>query len=105
MAGMRTSYLLFAGMGRIMGGGMTMLFRTMYAAMIAGVGTFKALTATALATPGGQLQALLMAASLGVVIMQLTGVITAQDEFARNMRGFNMMLHGISGMIGTYHVV
>lgn len=103
MTMMRTSYLLFAGMGRIMGGGMTMMFRTMYMVGMAGVGTYKAISAAMAASgPAGWVQAGLMTASLAVASMQLVGVLTGQKELTRNMRGFNMMLHGISGMIGSY---
>lgn len=103
MTMMRTSYLLFAGMGRIMGGGMTLMFRTMYSIGMSAVGTYKAISVAMAATgPAGWVQAAVMAGSLAVASAQLVGVLTGQQELTRNMRGFNMMLHGIGGMIGSF---
>ena len=105
MTMMRTSYLMFAGMGRIMGGGMTMMFRTMYTVAMAAIGTYKAIAAAQFASGVGVPQAMIMMASLVMASAQLYGVMTGQRDMARTMRGFNMMLHGISGMIGSYSVM
>lgn len=103
MAGMRTSYLLFSGVARVMGGGMTMIFRTLYSVGMAAVGTYSAIAAAAAASgPAGWVQAGLMLASLTMASMQLSGVMRGQRDLARNMRGVNMMLHGISGLLSTY---
>ena len=106
MGMMRTSYLMFSGMGRIIGGGMTMMFRTMYMVGIAAVGTYKAIAAAMAASgPAGWLQAAIMFSSLAVASTQLIAVLTGQKDLTQKMRGFNMMLHGISGMIGSYSVM
>lgn len=102
MAGMRTSYLMFSGLSRILGGGMTQIFRTMYSVGMAAVGTYTAVAAAMGATGVGLPQALLMEASLIVASTQLIMLLSGQKEMATNMRGLNMMLHGVSGMIGSF---
>ena len=101
MGVMRTSYLMFSGMGRILGGGMTMAFRSMYNIGMSAVGTYSAIAAAmaATGTPWDVVKSLIMITSLGLAQGQLVSVLAGQNQLTQQVRGLNMMLHGLSGLI------
>lgn len=103
MSSMRTTYLMLTGLGRVMGGGMTMMFRTIYTVGMSAVGTYKALAAAAAASgPWGWAQAAIMYASTFAALGQLSAVMRGQTELTQTMRGYYMMLHGVSGLLGSF---
>lgn len=101
MANMRGAYLVMTGMSRVLGGGMTMMFRTMYTMGTSLIATYTTVAAALEGIPGAQIQATLALAGLAFASAQLTGVITKNQELTQNMRGIYMALHGISGMMGS----
>ena len=104
MSNMRGAYLIMTGLGRIMGGGMTMAFRTMYTIGTSLITSYTAISAAIAQIPGAQVQAALAIAGLAFASIQMFGVLTQQDELTQTMRGFYMSLHGISNMIaGGYY--
>ena len=99
----RTSYMLLAGMARVMGTGMTEVFRTSYQILISAIGVYQAFVAIELGKgPAGWIQAGIMSASLATAMIRVYALVTNQDELSRQMRGVWMGLHGVSGMISSF---
>ena len=99
----RTSYMLMAGMARVMGTGMTEVFRTSYQILISAIGVYQAFVAIELGKgPAGWLQAGIMSASLATAMVRVYTLVTNQDDLSRQMRGVWMGLHGVSSMIGSF---
>ena len=99
----RTSYMLMAGMARVMGTGMTEVFRTSYQILISAIGVYQAFVAIELGKgPAGWLQAGIMSASLATAMVRVYALVTNQDDLSRQMRGVWMGLHGVSSMLGSF---
>ena len=99
---MRGSYLIMTGMGRVMGGGMTMMFRTMYTIATQSIATIAAISAAqATQGPAGWAQSAMASIQLGFASAQLVGVLTQNDQLTQQMRGFNMLMHGLGSMISS----
>lgn len=104
MGYMRASYLMISGLSRVLGGGMSQVFSSLYMVAMSAIGTYKAIAAAIAATPGGQLQAGLMFISLITASLSLTSILAGQRELSTKIRGINMSLHGISSLMGMYFV-
>lgn len=104
MGMMRSSYMIMSGVGRIMGGTMGKMFSGLYSLAISSIMTYKAIAAAVAATPGGQVQAAIMFASLSIAAANLGATIGKQKEFSRGLSGLNTSLHGISGMIDSFSI-
>ncbi len=103
MGFMRASYLLISGLSRVMGGGMTQVFSSMYMAAMSVIGTYKAIAAAIAASgPAGWVQAGIMITSLVTASLSLVSILSGQRALSTKIRGVNMALHGISGMISSF---
>lgn len=103
MGMMRVSYLMISGMSRVLGGGMTQIFSSMYITAISAIGTYKAIAAAMAASgPAGWLQATIMTLSLITATSSLVSIMAGQRELSTQIRGINMTLHGISTLIGAF---
>ena len=103
MGFMRASYSVISGMSRVMGGGMTQVFASMYMAAMSAIGTYKAIAAAIAATgPTGWIQASIMTTSLITASLNLVSIMSGQRTLSTKIRGINMALHGISGMISSF---
>ena len=99
----RTGYMLMAGMARIMGTGMTEIFRTSYQIIVGAIGAYSAMAAAEAAKgPIGWVQAALMWASVAAAGVRLVAIASGQTDLSRQMRGVWMGLHGISSMLGSF---
>ena len=105
MGFMRTTYLMISGASRVLGGGMSQLFSTIYLTAISAIGTYKAIAAAMAASgPYGWVQAGLMIISLTTASLSLASILSGQRDLSRKIRGINMSLHGISGMISSFSI-
>ena len=104
MGMMRVGYLMISGFSRIMGGGMSQVFSSMYMIGMAAIGTYKAIAAAiAMTGPVGWVQAGIMTVSLITASSSLVSIMAGQRELSTKIRGINMTLHGISSMVsGMY---
>ncbi len=103
MGYMRASYSIIAGISRIMGGGLSQVFSSIYMAAMSAIGTYKAIAAAIAATgPIGWVQAAIMTTSLVTASLSLTSIMLGQRALSTKIRGLNMTLHGISGLITTF---
>ncbi len=103
MGYMRASYLIISGMSRIMGGGMSQIFSSIYMAAMSAIGTYKAIAAAIAATgPIGWVQAAIMTTSLVTASLSLVSIMMGQRDMSTKIRGLNMSLHGISALITTF---
>ncbi len=103
MGYMRASYSIIAGISRIMGGGLSQVFSSIYMAAMSAIGTYKAIAAAIAATgPTGWVQAAIMTTSLVTASLNLTSIMLGQRALSTKIRGLNMTLHGISGLITTF---
>jgi len=103
MGFMRASYSIISGMSRVMGGGMTQVFSSIYMAAMSAIGTYKAIAAAIAATgPTGWVQAAIMTTSLITASLSLVSIMTGQRVLSTKIRGINMALHGISGIISSF---
>jgi len=100
---MRASYMVVSGISQAMGGTMAQAFSAIYGVAVAGITTYQSIAAAMAAVPGGQLQAVLMTASLITAIVSLVGVLTGQEEFARQISGLNMAIQGIGSLLGEFN--
>jgi len=99
----RTGYMLMAGMARVMGTGMTEVFRTSYQILISAIGVYQAFVALELGKgPAGWVQAGVMSASLATAMIRVYALVSNQDDLSRQMRGVWMGLHGVSSMLGSF---
>lgn len=102
---MRTTYLMISGASRILGGGMSQVFSSMYMTAMAAIGTYKAIAAAMAATgPAGWIQAGIMTISLVTATTSLVSIMAGQRELSTKIRGINMALNGISGLISTFNI-
>lgn len=102
MGMMRVSYLMISGVSRVLGGGMTQVFSSMYMVGMSAIATYKAIAvAMAASGPAGWAQAAIMSLSLITATTSLISILAGQRELSTKIRGINMGLHGISGLIGT----
>ena len=105
MGFMRASYLMISGISRIMGGGMSQVFSSLYMAAMSAIGTYKAIAAAIAATgPTGWVQAGIMTTSLITANLSLISVMMGQRDLSTKIRGINMALHGISGVISSFSI-
>ena len=103
MGFMRGSYAMISGLSRVMGGGMTQVFSSMYMAAMSAIGTYTAIKAAIAATgPAGWVQAAIMTTSLITASLSLASILSGQRDLSTKIRGVNMALHGISGMISSF---
>ena len=103
MLSMRSGYMLMAGMARVMGTGMTEVFRTSYQMFVSAIGVYQAFIALETAKgPAGWVQAALMTISLATAGVRLYGLATGQADLSRQMRGVWMGLHGVSSLLGGF---
>ena len=101
---MRAGYLMISGISRVLGGGMTQVFSSMYMVAMSTIGTYKAITAAIAATgPVGWIQASIMSISLITATSSLISIMAGQRDLSTKIRGVNMALHGISGIIGAFN--
>jgi len=99
MSQIRGSYMIVSGLVRVMGSGMSRIFQGIWSIAVSAIATYKSIAAAMAATPGGQAQALLMFTSLIMASINVGALITGQTDLARQARGLNFTLHGISSMI------
>ena len=101
MAAMRGTYMVVGGLVRVIGGGFSRIFQGMWSIAVSGIATYKAIAGALAASPvpGAQAQAILMFASLIAATANVTNLIIGQKEVARQARGINFALHGISQML------
>lgn len=105
MGFMRGSYAMISGMSRVMGGGMSQVFSSMYMAAMSAIGTYTAIKAAIAATgPAGWVQAGIMTTSLITASLSLASILSGQRDLSTKIRGINMALHGISGMISSFSI-
>ena len=95
--------MVVSGISQAMGGTMAQAFSAIYGVAVAGITTYQSIAAAMAAVPGGQLQAVLMTASLITAIVSLVGVLTGQEEFARQISGLNMAIQGIGSLLGEFN--
>ena len=93
--------MVVSGITQAMGGSMFAAFSAIYGVAIAGIATYQSIAAAMAAVPGGQLQAFLMTASLITALVSLGGILTGQEEFARQISGLNMAIQGIGGLLDS----
>ncbi len=103
MGFMRASYLMISGLSRVMGGGLSQVFSSIYMAAMSAIGAYQAIAAAIAASgPAGWLQAAIMTTSLITAGLSLVSILAGQRDLSTKIRGVNMALHGISGMISTF---
>jgi len=102
LGAMRASYMVVSGVAQAMGGSMAQAFSAIYGVAVAGITTYQSIAAAMASVPGGQLQAILMTASLITAIVSLAGVLTGQEEFAKQISGLNSAIQGIGSLIGVF---
>ena len=103
MGFMRMSYLMISGASRVIGGGMSQVFSSIYMVGMSAIATYKAIAAAIAATgPAGWVQAGIMTVSLITASTSLASILLGQRELSTKIRGINMMLHGLSSMISGF---
>ena len=98
---MRGTYMIIGGMVRVIGGGFSRIFQGMWSVAVAAIGTYTAIAGAISAIPGAQAQAAIMFISLLSAISNVTALAQGQTDIARQARGINFAMHGISAMISA----
>ena len=101
LGAMRASYIVISGISQAMGGSMFAAFSALYGVAVAGISTYQSIAAAMAAVPGGQVQAILMTMSLITALISLGGILTGQEDFARQISGLNMAIQGIGGLLDS----
>lgn len=103
IAAMRASYMMVSGIAQIMGGGMGVIFSSLYGIAVSTIQVFSAIAAAQFFVPGMQMQSIMMVASLVSAIISLRLVMAGQTELAGRVSGINMALQGFGSLIGGFH--
>lgn len=110
MTMMRGSYMVVSGIARVIGGGFSRIFQGVWSVVTSAVMASKALSAALVAggTATGNvwmvIQAGIMMASLIAASVNVGALVIGQKDLARQARGMNFSLHGISSMIQTFSI-
>ncbi len=102
---MRGSYMIVSGITRVIGGGFSRVFQGVWSAITSAILANKAIAAAvAASSPWGWIQAGVMLASLTMASMNVAALMSGQKNIARQARGLNFALHGISSMIQGFTI-
>lgn len=94
--------MMISGVMQTIGGSMSQAFTAMYSIATSAISLYSMIGTAAAATPGGQVQAALIGASMITALIQLGAVQTGQADLARSVGGLNMALHGLGSMIISF---
>ncbi|KKN42888.1 hypothetical protein LCGC14_0708620 [marine sediment metagenome] len=100
---MRGSYMIVSGMARIIGGGFSRVFQSIWGVAVAAISIQTAIAKAQFFVPGMQLQSVMMLGILTSAIFNMGALMAGQKDLARQARGVNFALHGISSMIGSFY--
>ncbi len=104
MAMMRGSYMIISGIARVMGPGFARVFQGIWSVVTSTIMAYKSIIAMTAASPvpGARIQAAIMGFSLMAAISNVSALMRGQKALARQSRGINFALHGISSMISSF---
>ena len=106
MGMMRGSYMVISGIARVMGPGFSRIFQGIWSVVTSTIMFYKSIQAAMMASPvpGAALQAMVMMFSIIAATANVAALMAGQKDLARQTRGMNFALHGISSMISSFSI-
>lgn len=95
-------WLATQGMVRAAGGSIQTVFRTLVGTTLGAIAVLVPIFA-AEATAGDYVRAALGMVSIGLALQALAAMQGQHQELSDQLRGANMMLHGVQAMIGSFN--
>ncbi len=101
---MRGSYMIISGIARVMGPGFSRVFQSIWSVATSSIIIYTAIAKAKFFIPGQEITSLLMIAELVAAVVNMGALMTGQKDLARESRGVNFALHGISTMISSFSI-